>query len=186
MRFISSFWVFTFFIGTASCQNSSEALSSFSSQFEQVQLPINVSKTIGDLHSNDKIKSIEKQDWQMFLSGQGGEWSFSDDYSYKTSFMFSSRGLLGLVYQRAYYPESILEEKSEHVLNVYVEGELKSSMPIQGYIGDNESFFCQINENLELIITREVYKLNSSGESEMKSRIERYKLNEETGEISPL
>ncbi len=175
-------------INNSSCQNNSTDFDLFISKFKEVSLPINVSNTIGEVHFNEDNEPIDESEYRRFLKDKKNDnWPFSKGYSYKSSFAFKSNNILGLVYHRAFYPENILEEKSEYVLNVYLNGSLKSSMSIQGSYGDDESFFCQITNNLILVISRESFQMNEeTGESSMKTSTEKYQLHADTGEIERL
>jgi len=184
MRLVLVFCISVIFVTTSNCQDKSARFKNFVTKFTKVELPIDVSNVTGELFSNDLMQSIQKSDWSAFLNTDGGDWKYLDGYDYKTAFSFSFDNLIVLAYHRAYYPDNILDERSEYVINIYDQGELLSTLPVQGIYGDDETFFCFINEDLEITITRETFSLNSSNESEMKSIVEKYRINLDTGKIS--
>ena len=124
-------------------------------------VPIDISEMIGKVHFDGKSVVLSEEECNM-LNAFNENWLNESSYSYKSYCYFRlNENLIGIIYNRSFYPTEINNEKSEYIL-VIIDRDEKfiSSIPVQGSYGDDEAFFGQINENFEIMITGEIFKEN--------------------------
>ena len=168
-------FIFTF----ASCQelDHEKIFVNFISKFNTPSFPIVCPGGCSDRASNDP-NNITKEEFEKFLLANDDIWIYDYDFYYNTGCRFKiESSFIGLIYFRAYLPENIMEEKAESVLCIFnKKGQLISSLPIQGGIGDDLTFRGEINEKYEITIWYTEYSLDKDGESIIKKRTEHYKI----------
>ncbi|MCK4662993.1 MAG: hypothetical protein KAT68_09025 [Bacteroidales bacterium] len=137
-------------------QTVNQKTKSILTKTAEYNLPINISDMIGEIHMNEKSYNLTETEC-INLKAFNEDWLNNKSYSYRSFCYFKlNNDLLGIIYNRSYYPIDILDEKSEYILSIINKNdELISSILVQGSYGDEQVFFGTINKNYEITIFNE-------------------------------
>ncbi len=150
-----------FYSTIASCQNTNKEFNIILNKFIKCDLPLEFSKIemekqnpltltqsdFIDLHCFDSIRVHDTNyDYYSYVPNK---WLYDNDYSYRTFCKFIvNNHILGLIFERSYYPDNIFNETTEYVLVTFTfNGKFISIIPIGGYYGDDVSFSSSISKD---------------------------------------
>lgn len=169
-----------------SCQTNNTGFSNLVKDLHEFNAPISSTKMAKEVAFEEISKKLSAEDWK-YLKLDSKTWPFQKYYSYEgLGKLKLNTSVVGVIYKRSYFPNDISKEKSEIVLATFKDGKLVSSLPIQGFYGDDITFSSTINQSFEITINHEILKYNKTAKgSDSVKRTEKYAI-KRSGEIEKI